>query len=127
MKTIEQSARNVGDSQQGVLRQREPFPNFCHHRIVVVMLKAVPLEVQHLRHHTMRGGGTSLKLPSQSLNMKTSDSSLKGNNIPGEGSVTSSHVCYNVLSKITSLQQKITRHKEIGKNREFPGDPVVRT
>ena len=95
LKTIEQSARNFGDSQRGVLRQRVPFPNLCHHRIAVVMLKAVPLEVQHLRHHTMRGGGTSLKLPSQLLNMKTSNSSLKSNNVPGEGSVNSSHICYN--------------------------------
>ena len=93
----------------------------------MVMLKAVALEVQHLRHHTMKGGGTSLKLPSQLLNMKTSSSSRKGNNIPGERSVTSSHICYKILSKITSFQQKITRHKEIGKNREFPGAPVVRT
>lgn len=93
----------------------------------MVMLKAVALEVQHLRHHTMKGGGTSLKLPSQLLNMKTSNSSRKGNNIPGERSVTSSHICYNRLPKITSFQQKITRHKEIGKNREFPGAPVVRT
>lgn len=92
----------------------------------MVMLKAVALEVQHLRHHTMKGGGTSLKLPSQLLNMKTSSSSRKGNNIPGERSVTSSHICYKILSKITSFQQKITRHKEIGKNREFPGGPVVR-
>ena len=127
MKTIEQSARNFGDSQRGVLRQRVPFPNLCHHRIAVVMLKAVPLEVQHLRHHTMRGGGTSLKLPSQLLNMKTSNSSRKGNNIPGEWSVTSSHICYNRLPKITSFQQKITRHKEIGKNGECPGGPAVRT
>ena len=93
----------------------------------MVMLKAVALEVQHLRHHTMKGGGTALKVPSQLLNMKTSNSSRKGNNIPEERSVTSSHICYNILSKITSFQQKITRHKEIGKNREFPGAPVVRT
>ena len=33
-----------------------------------------------------------------------------------------------MLSKIPSFQQqqKIKRHKEIGKNREFPGSPVVR-
>ena len=56
--------REIWIAQRGVLRQREPFPNLCHHRIFVVMLKAVALEVQHLRHHTMKGGGTALKLPS---------------------------------------------------------------
>ena len=49
----------------GVVRerasQRETCPNHCPHKVVVGMLKPAPLEVQHLRLHTVEGRGTSLK------------------------------------------------------------------